>query len=100
MISRSDLVDEGSNRVIMRVNERGSLASLESTYGGSRGRYDGALTFRQGEALIEGAFLCDETSPPVVPRGIRFKLARTAEGGGAPKADWAKPRMRQPNATA
>jgi DNA helicase HerA-like ATPase len=86
-----NVLSEFSNRIIMRVNERGSLTSLEKTYGGLRGRYDGALTFEPGEALLEGALLCDETPPPVVPRGVRFWKARTREGGGTPNANWALP---------
>jgi DNA helicase HerA-like ATPase len=86
-----DVLSEFTNRIIMRVNERGSLAALEKTYGGIRGRYDGALTFEPGEALVEGALLRDETPPPPVPRGVRFYKARTREGGGTPSADWAVP---------
>ena len=86
------VLSEFNNRIILRVNERRSLSALEETYGGSRGRYDGALTFEPGEALIEGALLRDESPPASLPRGVRFKLARTREGGGTPKADWALPR--------
>jgi DNA helicase HerA-like ATPase len=86
------VLSEFNNRIILRVNERRSLSVLEETYGGSRGRYDGALTFEPGEALIEGALLRDESPPASLPRGVRFKLARTREGGGTPKADWALPR--------
>lgn len=50
------VLSEFNNRIILRVNERRSLSVLEETYGGSRGRYDGVLTFEPGEALIEGAF--------------------------------------------
>ena len=73
------VLSEFNNRIILRVNERRSLSALEETYGGSRGRYDGALTFEPGEALIEGALLRDESPPASLPRGIRFKLARTRE---------------------
>ena len=52
-----------------------------------------ALTFDPGEALVEGALLCDENPPPMEPRGIRFMMARTQEGGGTPKADWALPAL-------
>lgn len=86
-----DVLSEFNNRIILRVNERQSLKVLEQTYGGISGRYDGALTFEQGEALIEGALLCDENPPPVDPRGVRFLMARTREGGGTPKTDWALP---------
>ena len=86
------VLSEFNNRIILRVNERRSLSALEETYGGSRGRYDGALTFEPGEALIEGALLRDESPPASLPRGVRFKLARTREGGGTPKADWALPK--------
>jgi DNA helicase HerA-like ATPase len=86
------VLSEFNNRIVMRVNERGSLAALENTYGGIKGRYDGALTFERGEALIEGALLCDETPSPAMPRGVRFYKARTREGGGSPNADWALPR--------
>jgi DNA helicase HerA-like ATPase len=89
------VLSEFNNRIILRVNERRSLSALEETYGGSRGRYDGALTFEPGEALIEGAFLRDESPPPSLPRGVRFKKARTREGGGTPDADWALPRHRR-----
>ena len=85
------VLSEFNNRIILRVNERRSLSALEETYGGSRGRYDGALTFEPGEALIEGALLRDESPPASLPRGVRFRLARTREGGGSPKADWALP---------
>lgn len=88
-----DVLAEFNNRIILRVNERRSLSALEETYGGFRGRYDGALTFRPGEALIEGELLCDESPPPAIPRGVRFKRARTREGGGTPKPDWALPRV-------
>jgi uncharacterized protein len=84
---------ECSNRIILKVNERLSLEALENTYGGIRGRYDGALTFNPGEALIEGALLCDEIPPPAMPRGARFLKARTKEGGGTPEADWARPAL-------
>ena len=94
-----DVLAEFNNRIILRVNERRSLSALEETYGGFRGRYNGALTFLQGEALCEGALLCDESPPPAAPRGIQFKKARTKEGGGTPKADWAMPRMRKQKAT-
>jgi uncharacterized protein len=86
------VLSEFNNRIIMRVNERRSLKTLEEVYGGSRGRYDGALTFEQGEGLIEGDLLRDENPPPSLPRGIRFKKARTREGGGTPKPDWALPK--------
>jgi DNA helicase HerA-like ATPase len=86
-----DVLSEFNNRIIMKVNERQSLRVLEETYGGLQGRYDGALTFKAGEALVEGALLCDETPPPVVPRGVTFMEARTKEGGRTPRADWATP---------
>jgi hypothetical protein len=70
-----------------------SLRALEETYGGSRGRYNGALTFNSGEALIEGALLSDEVPPPTVPRGIKFDFANTKEGGGTPKPEWALPKL-------
>jgi DNA helicase HerA-like ATPase len=84
------VLSECSNRIILRVNERLSLKALEDIYGGVRGRYEGALTFNPGEALIEGAILCDETPPPVTPRGVRFLKARTREGGGSLNMDWAR----------
>ncbi len=87
------VLSECNNRIILRVNETLSLRALEETYGGSRGRYNGALTFNQGEALVEGALLCDELPPPTTPRGARFMLANTKEGGGTPKADWARPAL-------
>lgn len=89
-----DVLSECSNRIVMRVNERRSLKVLEDIYGGIAGRYDGALTFEPGEALAEGALLSDESPPPPAPRGVRFLLARTREGGGTPNADWALPRDR------
>ena len=82
---------ECSNRIILRVNETSSLRTLEEMYGGSRGRYNGALNFNPGEALVEGALLCDELPPPTVPRGIAFERANTKEGGGTPNTDWARP---------
>jgi DNA helicase HerA-like ATPase len=82
---------ECNNRLILRVNERLSLKVLEDTYGGIRGRFDGALTFNPGQALVEGALLCDETPPPATPRGAQFLMARTREGGGTPQAAWARP---------
>ncbi|MGB7220085.1 MAG: ATP-binding protein [Vicinamibacterales bacterium] len=85
------VLSECNNRIILRVNETLSLRALEEAYGGSRGRYNGALTFKPGEALVEGALLCDELPPPTTPRGTRFMLANTKEGGGTPKADWALP---------
>jgi len=88
-----DVLSEFNNRIILRVNERRSLRVLEQTYGGISGRYDGALTFEPGEALIEGALLCDENPPPAEPRGVRFLMARTREGGGTPKANWALPAL-------
>ncbi len=89
-----DVLSEFSNRIILRVNERRSLTALEKTYGGIEGRYDGALTFeKKGEALVEGSLLCDESPPPSAPRAVRFKEARTREGGGTPKADWALPKL-------
>ena len=87
------VLSEFNNRIILRVNERRSLSALEEMYGGSRGRYDGALTFEPGEALIEGDLLRDESPPPALPRGVGFKKARTREGGGTPKADWALPKL-------
>lgn len=86
------ILAECNNRIILGMNERLSLRLLEDTYGGIRGRYDGALTFTPGEALLEGRLLCDETPPPSMPRGVRFIPARTREGGGAPPTDWAKPK--------
>ena len=83
---------ECNNRIVLRINERVSLKALEDTYGGIKGRYDGALTFAQGEALIEGAVLCDENPPAALPRGIRFDLARTREGGGTPSRESARPK--------
>lgn len=85
-----DVLSEFDNRIILRMNERLSLRVLEDTYGGLRGRYDGALTFTPGEALIEGVLLSDENPPPSTPRGIRFELARTREGGGTPPNEWAR----------
>ena len=86
------ILAECNNRIILRMNERLSLKTLEDTYGGMKGRYDGALTFSQGEALIEGALLCDESPPSPLPRGIRFDRARTREGGGTPDTAWALPK--------
>ena len=83
---------ECTNRIVMRVNDRRSLKVLEEIYGGITGRYDGALTFHPGEALAEGALLSDESPPPATPRGVTFERARTKEGGGSPKIDWAKPK--------
>ncbi|MEK6407051.1 MAG: ATP-binding protein [Acidobacteriota bacterium] len=88
-----DVLSEFDNRIILRMNERLSLKVLEDTYGGLRGRYDGALTFTPGEALIEGALLSDENPPPSTPRGIRFEIARTREGGGTPQNEWASPKL-------
>jgi hypothetical protein len=88
----SNVLSEFNNRIILRVNERRSLKVLEETYGGFKGRYDGALTFEPGEALIEGALLMDENPPPPGPRGVQFKPSRSREGGGMPKPDWALPR--------
>jgi DNA helicase HerA-like ATPase len=88
----SDVLSEFNNRIILRVNERRSLKVLEETYGGFRGRYDGALTFEPGEALIEGALLSDEDPPPAAPRGVKFKPSRSKEGGGTPRPDWALPK--------
>jgi DNA helicase HerA-like ATPase len=85
------VLSECNNRIILRVNETLSLRALEETYGGSRGRYNGALTFNPGEALVEGALLCDELPPPTVPRGILFMKANTKEGGGSPRTSWARP---------
>lgn len=85
-----NVLAECGNRIVLRVNERVSLRTLEEMYGGLRGRYDGALTFNPGEALLEGAILCDETPPAVLPRGVQFVLARTREGGGTPPTDWAR----------
>ena len=87
------MLAECNNRLILRVNETSSLRALEEIYGGSRGRYSGALNFNPGEALVEGALLCDELPPPTVPRGVRFKLANTKEGGGTPRTDWARPAL-------
>ena len=87
-----EVLAEFNNRIIMRVNERRSLKALEDMYGGSKGRYDGALTFEKGEALIEGDLLRDENPPPPLPRGVKFRRSRTREGGGTPKADWALPK--------
>jgi DNA helicase HerA-like ATPase len=87
------VLSECNNRIILRMNERLSLQALEETYGGIRGRYDGALTFKPGEALVEGALLCDEVPPPTLPRGAKFIPARTKEGGGTPKGDWARPKF-------
>jgi DNA helicase HerA-like ATPase len=86
------VLSECNNRVILRMSERRSLEVLERIYGGLKGRYDGALTFETGEALLEGDLLCDEVPPPAVPRGIRFLKASTREGGGTPKKDWAQPK--------
>jgi DNA helicase HerA-like ATPase len=88
-----DVLSEFDNRIILKMNERLSLKVLEDTYGGLSGRYDGALTFTAGEAMIEGALLSDENPPPSMPRGIRFEWARTREGGGTPKKTWAKPKL-------
>ncbi len=51
-----DVLSECNNRIVLRMSERRSLEVLERTFGGLRGRYDGALTFEpsSGEALIEG----------------------------------------------
>ncbi len=87
------ILAECSNRVILRMNERLSLRLLEETYGGIRGRYDGALTFSQGEALLEGALLCDENPPPPMPRGVLFLRACTREGGATPPRNWARPKI-------
>lgn len=87
------VLSECNNRIILRMNERLSLKVLEDTYGGIRGRYDGALTFNPGEVLLEGALLCDEIPPPATPRGAHFLMARTQEGGGTPKTDWARPTL-------
>jgi DNA helicase HerA-like ATPase len=89
------ILAECNNRIILRMNERTSLKVLEDTYGGIGGRYDGALTFAQGEALIEGALLSDEMPPAALPRAIRFERARTKEGGGTPSKAWA--RSKHPN---
>jgi DNA helicase HerA-like ATPase len=78
------ILAECNNRIILRMNERVSLELLEAAYGGIRGRYNGALTFRTGEALFEGSLLCDETPPSSMPRGVQFLKARTREGGGNP----------------
>jgi DNA helicase HerA-like ATPase len=94
-----NVLAECNNRIVLRVNERRSLSALEETYGGLRGRYNGALTFEPGEALFEGALLCDESPPPAVPRGVQFKKARTKEGGGTPDTAWAMPRTRKQKAT-
>lgn len=88
------ILAECNNRIILRMNERVSLQLLESMYGGIRGRYNGALTFGTGEALIEGTLLCDEDPPPSQPRGVRFLRACTREGGGSPPMGWAKPTNR------
>jgi DNA helicase HerA-like ATPase len=82
---------EFNNRIVLRVNEKRSLKVMEEMYGGLPGRYDGALTFAPGEALVEGDLLSDEIPPPAVPRGIRFKEGRTKAGGGTPPATWAIP---------
>lgn len=88
-----DVLSEFNNRIIMRVNERASLALLEQTYvGGMQGRYDGALTFDPGDALVEGACLIDEIPTSPTPRAVHFKMGRTKEGGGSPKLDWAEPK--------
>jgi DNA helicase HerA-like ATPase len=87
-----EVLAEFNNRIIMRVNERRSLKALEDMYGGSKGRYDGALTFEKGEAQIEGDLLRDENPPPPLPRGVKFRRSRTREGGGTPKTDWARPK--------
>jgi DNA helicase HerA-like ATPase len=86
---------EFNNRIVLRVNEKRSLKAMEEMYGGIPGRYDGALTFTPGEALIEGDLLSDEIPPPAVPRGIKFKEGRTTAGGGTPPATWALPRSDQ-----
>ena len=83
---------EFNNRIVLRVNEKRSLRAMEEMYGGIPGRYDGALTFAPGEALIEGDLLSDEIPPPAMPRGIRFKEGRTKAGGGTPPATWAIPK--------
>jgi DNA helicase HerA-like ATPase len=83
---------EFNNRIVLRVNEKRSLRAMEEMYGGIPGRYDGALTFAPGEALIEGDLLSDEIPPPAMPRGIRFKEGRTKAGGGTPPATWAVPK--------
>jgi DNA helicase HerA-like ATPase len=83
---------EFNNRIVLRVNEKRSLKVMEEMYGGLPGRYDGALTFAPGEALVEGDLLSDEIPPPAVPRGIKFKEGRTKAGGGTPPATWALPK--------
>jgi uncharacterized protein len=88
-----DVLSEFNNRIIMRVNERASLGLLEQTYvGGGQGRYDGALTFDPGDALIEGACVIDEIPTSPTPRAVHFKMGRTKEGGGSPKLGWAEPK--------
>lgn len=84
------ILAECDNRIVLRMNERLSLKVLEDTYGGHRGRYDGALTFppSRGYALLEGAMLSDTSPPEALPRGVQFKQGRTKEGGGSPNKDW------------
>ena len=77
-----DVLSEFNNRIIMRVNERASLALLEQTYvGGMQGRYDGALTFDPGDALVEGACLIHEIPTPPTLRAVHFKMGQTKRGG-------------------
>lgn len=87
------ILAECNNRIVMRMNEQLSLRALEEAFGGDRGRYDGALTFKpsQGWALIEGALLSDTSPPEPGPRGVKFERGRTKEGGGSPSTAWVKP---------
>ncbi len=82
------ILAEADNRIIMRMNDRLSLKVLEDIYGGRPGRYDGALTFPQGWALVEGAMVCDATPPDARPRGIKFGRGRTRAGGGTADQRW------------
>ena len=86
------ILAECNNRIVMRMNEQLSLRTLEEIYGGERGRYDGALTFppSQGWALLEGALLSDSMPPDPRPRGFRFRMGRTCEGGGSPPKSWSE----------
>jgi DNA helicase HerA-like ATPase len=88
------ILSECNNRIVLRMNEQLSLRDLEEVYGGARGRYDGAVTFKPGEGwgLIEGALLADTKPPDPEPRAVKFDMGRTKEGGGSPSTDWTRGR--------
>lgn len=94
----ADILAECNNRIVLRMNERRSLAVLEKMYGGLPGRYDGALTFEPsvGDALLEGDLLSDEQPPPAAPRQVQFLKACTKAGGASPPMDWAEPKASNP----